>query len=289
MQDKVLVEESKGEIESRKREWHRPHLIEVFYPQKIGSTQDRHNWITAMMLDARLGDRDKVVLSRLALHLNLKTQRLDPTLDLLALETSLGENEQSARRMVRRSLERAESLGWIERTQRNAGWRLNRSNTFRLTIPKDIRPDKFDESSGQIEQVVRTNQAGRPDSGDRENREGGIGNENREREHSVSKDTASLASLADASEMKEVAEGPLRGRETSERPSPDLLESFRGYTDAELETVRHGIENFYLDTVAAVVGFARERGYFLTGNAVGCMIRDGHIVRDGEHISLPAA
>jgi hypothetical protein len=190
MQDKVLVEESKGEIESRKREWHRPHLIEVFYPQKIGSTQDRHNWITAMMLDARLGDRDKVVLSRLALHLNLKTQRLDPTLDLLALETSLGENEQSARRMVRRSLERAESLGWIERTQRNAGWRLNRSNTFRLTIPKDIRPDKFDESSGQIEQVVRTNQAGRPDSGDRENREGGIGNENREREHSVSKDTA---------------------------------------------------------------------------------------------------
>jgi hypothetical protein len=59
-----------------KKEWRVPRLVEVFYPLKIGSTQDRHNWISAMMLDARLNDRDKVILSRLALHLNLKTGRL---------------------------------------------------------------------------------------------------------------------------------------------------------------------------------------------------------------------
>jgi hypothetical protein len=67
MEDTTIVEKS-----NTKREWHFPRAVEVFYPSKIGSTQDRHNWITAMILDSRLGDRDKVVLARLALHLNLK-------------------------------------------------------------------------------------------------------------------------------------------------------------------------------------------------------------------------
>jgi hypothetical protein len=147
-------------------------MVEVFYPKKISSTQDRHNWITAMMLDARLSDRDKVLLTRLALHLNLKTGRCDPTLDLLALEVSLHENEESARRMARRALEQAEKVGWLERTGRHAGSRVNRSNSFRLTIPKDIRPDKNEGSCGQISQVVRTKIDGRPDSGVRVNREG---------------------------------------------------------------------------------------------------------------------
>jgi hypothetical protein len=144
-----------------KKEWHTPRMVEVFYPLKIGSTQDRHNWIKAMILDARLSDRDKTVLTRLALHLNLKTGRCDPTLDLLALETSISGSEQSARRMVRRSLERADKLGWIERTGRHSGSRLNRSNSYRLTIPKDVRPDKFDRSSGQIEGADRTPESGR--------------------------------------------------------------------------------------------------------------------------------
>jgi len=78
-------------------------MVEVFYPLKISSTQDRHNWIKAMMLDARLNDRDKVILTRLGLHLNLKSGQCNPTIDLLALETSIPGNEESARRMVRRS------------------------------------------------------------------------------------------------------------------------------------------------------------------------------------------
>ena len=46
-----------------------------------------------MMLDARLRDRDKVVLTRLAFHLNFKTGDLYPSLHLLALELSFGVSE----------------------------------------------------------------------------------------------------------------------------------------------------------------------------------------------------
>src|SRR5258708_30363300 len=139
-----------------KSEWHFPRALEVFYPRKIGSIEDRQNWIAAMILDSRLGDRDKVVLTRLALHLNLETKRLDPSMDLLALETSLSDNQASGRRMARRCIAWAEKLGWIERTGRHAGYRFNRSNSYRLRIPKDIHPDKSDWSSGQIERVDRT-------------------------------------------------------------------------------------------------------------------------------------
>src|SRR5215831_14102516 len=118
-------------------------MVEVFYPSKIGSTQDRHNWIKAMMLDARLSDRDKTVLTRLALHLNLETGRCDPTIDLLALETSIPGNEQSARRIVRRSLARGDKLGWIERTGRHAGSRWNRSNSYRLRISQGHPPGQI--------------------------------------------------------------------------------------------------------------------------------------------------
>jgi hypothetical protein len=151
MQDTAIVR--KGNL---KREWHFPRAVEVFYPRKIGSIEDRQNWIAAMILDSRLGDRDKVVLTRLALHLNLETGRLDPSMDLLALETSLSDNQASGRRMARRCIAWAEKLGWIERTGRHAGYRFNRSNSYRLRIPKDIHPDKSGWSSGQIEHVDRT-------------------------------------------------------------------------------------------------------------------------------------
>jgi hypothetical protein len=175
------VSSTKRKIGRARKEWHTPRMVEVFYPLKIGSTQDRHNWIKAMMLDARLRDRDKTILTRLALHLNLKTGRCDPTVDLVALETSMPGNEETARRMVRRSLERADKLGWIERTGRHSGSRLNRSNSYRLTIPRDVRPDKFDGSSGQIEGVDRTPESGR------------IVKVNREGEYSLSSRVPSLA------------------------------------------------------------------------------------------------
>jgi hypothetical protein len=255
---------------SEKREWRVPRLVEVFYPLKFNSTQDRHNWIAAMMLDSRLRDRDKVILIRLALHLNLKTGRLDPTIHLLALETSLPGSEESTRRMVRRSLERAEKIGWIERTGRHGGSRLNRSNSYRLTIPTDVRPDKSDRSRGQMEQVGRTPESPR------------IGKENREREHSVSSIQHRLLTQRDALSKKNENGGP------SEDVPPALRipnqESWGGYTEGEIELVRDMILAHGLDTIAAIVNCAREQRYFITGNVIAAMCRDGHFVRSGERI-----
>src|SRR4029077_19894523 len=85
-------------------------------------------------------------------------------------------------------------------------------------------------------------------------------------------DTASLASLGQRAEDpsskdlleegKRVGERALRGREQEAKPSPDPLEGWAGYTARELEAVRVGISTHGYDTVTAVVGFARENGYF---------------------------
>jgi hypothetical protein len=236
-----------------KREWHTPRLIEVFYPLKIGSTQDRHNWIAAMMLDARLSDRDKTILARLALHLNLKTGRCDPTVDLLALETSMPGKEETARRMVRRSLERADKVGWIERTGRHSGSRLNRSNSYRLTIPKDVRPDKFDRSPGQIERVDRTPESGR------------IGKVNREREYSV----PSVQPLA-------------RKDRTSDGRSALSYRESTSYTAEQVERVRQMMEDYNLRTIGSLVAADPD----LTGAIIGAMCRDGFFARAGDKIML---
>lgn len=253
MEDTAIVEKNN----LRKHEWHFPRAVEVFYPSKIGSTQDRHNWITAMILDSRLGDRDKVVLARLALHLNLKTGRLDPSIDLLAMETSLSDNQASGRRMVRRCLARAEKIGWIERTGRHAGYRFNRSNSYRLTVPKDIRPDKSSWSSGQIEHVVRTPESPR------------IGKENREREHSFFK----RAAVAQGS-RGEPQSGP------KQRKGPSGVSSEAHYTEAELERVRDALAEGPL-TMGGIISFLREHGEIITGSAIAHMARDGHLERAG--------
>jgi hypothetical protein len=132
----------------KRKPWRRPRIVEVIYPLAIRSTQDRHNWLKAMMPDSRMSARDRLILTRLALHLNLKTARLDPSIGLLALECSIPGNCETAERVVRRSLEKAEKLGWIVRharhggVQRNGGnpggAQLNRSNAYRLTIPADV-------------------------------------------------------------------------------------------------------------------------------------------------------
>jgi hypothetical protein len=261
-----------------KKEWRVPRLVEVFCPLKIGSTQDRHNWIAAMMLDARLNDRDKVILARLALHLNLKTGRLDPTLHLLALETSLPGTEESTRRMVRRSLESAEKVGWIERTGRHGGSRLNRSNSYRLTIPKDLRGDKSDRSRGQIEQVERTPVSPR------------IGKKNREIEYSLSSIEHRLLMQHDALSQNKL-KNENEGTSEQERDAPPRIphqESWSGYTEGEVEQVRDMILCHGLETIGAIVACAREHRYFITGNVIGAMCRDGHFVRSGDRIAVPA-
>jgi hypothetical protein len=117
------------------------------------------NWIAAMLLDARLTARDKNILTRLVMHLNLKTGRCDPSIGLLALELSIGGNDESAIRVVRRSLERSEKLGWVRRIFRSGGdvkYR-NQSNAYHLTIPPDVYGAG---AGGQNRQSGRTKQGG---------------------------------------------------------------------------------------------------------------------------------
>jgi hypothetical protein len=118
--------------------WQRPKLIEVHYPMTVTDGRDRDRWTTAMMLDQRLQARTRVILARLALHLNLKTRRCDPSVELLGTEVAL--HGPSVKRMARRALAEAERRGWIHRTERHGGdaKHKNQTNSYELTIPEDI-------------------------------------------------------------------------------------------------------------------------------------------------------
>ena len=85
-----------SESKSKLEVWHFPRLIELRYPTRIAKTGDKLNWIASMMVDPRLSERDRLVLTRLAMHLNPKNGRCDPAERLLALELSIGGKEESA-------------------------------------------------------------------------------------------------------------------------------------------------------------------------------------------------
>jgi hypothetical protein len=113
--------------------------------------------MSTMMMDPHLSARDKNILNRLAIHLNLKTGRCDPSIDLLAFEVSIGGNHDSARRVVRRSLAKSEKLGWVKRIFRHGGdvkYR-NQTNAYQLTVP-DLPAAG---ARGQNRQSERTKQA----------------------------------------------------------------------------------------------------------------------------------
>jgi hypothetical protein len=117
------------------KQWHQPRLIEIHYPTTIADVRDRDRWITAMMLDAELTARDQTILTRLALHLNLKTGRCDPSVGLLAMEVSI--RGADPERAARRSLAKSEKRGWIRRTPRHGGdaKRQSQTNNYALAIP----------------------------------------------------------------------------------------------------------------------------------------------------------
>ena len=41
-------------VDGKRLEWSTPRIVELRYPRRISSTEDRHNWITAMLADNRL-------------------------------------------------------------------------------------------------------------------------------------------------------------------------------------------------------------------------------------------
>jgi hypothetical protein len=143
--------------------WQRPRLVEIHYPTRISDIRDRDNWIKAMMLDQCLTERARLILSRLALHLNLKTGRCDPSEGLLGIEVSIPGTPHNVERVVRRALAAAEERGWIRRTHRHGGntKRQSQTNQYKLTVPDDA-------TTGPLSPVVRcddrTNRRERPDS-----------------------------------------------------------------------------------------------------------------------------
>jgi len=60
-----------------------------------------------------------------------------------------------------------------------------------------------------------------------------------------------------------------------------------GYTEGEVDLVRHAIINCDIATVGGVVAYAKEMNCWITGNAISNMVRDGHLCRDGDRIWLP--
>jgi hypothetical protein len=141
--------------------WPRPiHMREIHYPRSgIKTTADRMNWIAAMMLDGGLTDRDKAVLTRLAMHQNLKTGRCDPSQGLLAEELNIcPDKRESGERAIYRSLSRGRKRGWLTITHRPGGEIAgqkggSQSNSYVLKVPTfaRIEGDKSRERSGQIE------------------------------------------------------------------------------------------------------------------------------------------
>jgi hypothetical protein len=127
--------DSQTERKSNRRQWRQPRLIAIHYPTTIANIRDRDRWIAAMMLDAELTARDQTILTRLALHLNLKTGRCDPSVGLLAMEVSI--RGADPERAARRSLAKGERKGWIRRTSRHGGdaKRQSQTNNYALIIP----------------------------------------------------------------------------------------------------------------------------------------------------------
>jgi hypothetical protein len=158
--------------------WRTPKVIELHYPLQIGNVGDWASWLRVMTLDFRLSDRDKLIVVRLALHLNLKNGRCDPSLGLLALECSIPGNVEAAERAVRKSIARAEKAGWLVRTYRHGGASFNRTNKYSFGYPPEVwgwlKEDKSRPDPGVLPYGLPTGQieGGRPDPGVLQNYKG---------------------------------------------------------------------------------------------------------------------
>ena len=128
-----------------KRKWEipgDPTKYQLHYPpiKAPRTTQQWDNWLMSMMLDTRLSSKDRVVLTALASHYNLKTGDCFPALWRLAIEAGLGGgNKETGTRAVRATLEKAQKLGWIERTLRRGGSaKKSQTNLYELRLPEAI-------------------------------------------------------------------------------------------------------------------------------------------------------
>jgi hypothetical protein len=97
-------------------------------PVVFHTFQERDLYVKALLAVTSLGAVDKLVLTRLAYYVNLKTGRCNPATETLARD--IGTHERS----VRRKLAQLEAAGWLnaDRTRGRV------SNQYALTIPADV-------------------------------------------------------------------------------------------------------------------------------------------------------
>jgi hypothetical protein len=97
-------------------------------PVVFHTFQERDLYVKALLAVTSLGAVDKLVLTRLAYYVNLKTGRCNPATETLARD--IGTHERS----VRRKLAQLEAAGWLnaDRTRGRV------SNQYALTIPASV-------------------------------------------------------------------------------------------------------------------------------------------------------
>jgi len=248
-------------VSAKNLKWHFPRITELYYPNQVRSTEEWDNWLKAMTLDRRLSERAKLVLTRLALYLNLKTGRCDPTVRHLAMMSGLGEND-SAERMARRALSEGQRLGWIRRIRRDGGnVAYSQSNLYELTISAAVYKalGRTDSRSGRTDsRLDRTGESYL-------NRE--VSGTGKNLEHSLS--SIEPRSPAPAANSDQAAS---KGSGTSEVASEGY------YTTAELERVRDALAEGPL-TLGGIICFLREHDEIISGAAIAHMARDGHLKR----------
>jgi Helix-turn-helix domain len=87
---------------------------------------DRFRWEQDVLANPQLTAAQKIVLTRLALHLNIKTGRCDPSVKTLATGAGMAE------RTVQATLSRAETLGLLKRA---IGGGRTRTTSYTLISP----------------------------------------------------------------------------------------------------------------------------------------------------------
>jgi hypothetical protein len=117
-----------------------PTKFALHYPPANSprKSQQWDNWPAAMLMDMRLNSTNKAVLTRLAMHFNLKTGDCFPSNARVAVGVGLGGGETGIR-ATQRAISRAVKLGWLKRTQRRGGPKeKNQTNLYNLALPLSI-------------------------------------------------------------------------------------------------------------------------------------------------------
>lgn len=276
---------SQGAPSTGTKEWTFPRLTQLVYPRAIKSTQDWDNWVKGVNLDRRLSDRCRRVLTSLAMYLNLKTGRCDPTVHHLAMMAGLGDDE-SAQRMARSALSEGENAGWIRRKLRNGGLRTNRSSYYEFLIPAAILTGSKDIDPVRTDSPPRPDKSGTP-SGQMSPPEQGKEEQGKKEHLSISREPSSLCSDGPLN-LSEERKGEFERELAALSRQPIFTEEDVGHVrDLILQEVGEFPRTL---SIAKIVGMSREAGgyeYPINGRQIAAMADAGHLGRIDNSVFVP--